>query len=68
MTDQALMECIVSFRSKPGNKSSFGTYLGLEILDVDKGKALVRGLTPENWAATLSFAAMSLATLSLATS
>lgn len=40
------MECIVSFRFKPGNQSSFGTYQSLEILDVDKGKALVRGPYP----------------------
>lgn len=37
------MECIVSFRSKPGNKSPFGTYLGLEILGADKGEAPFRG-------------------------
>jgi len=39
MTDKALMERIVRFRTKPENQSPFGLYLGLEIIDIDKGEA-----------------------------
>ncbi|MBL4783185.1 MAG: PaaI family thioesterase [Porticoccaceae bacterium] len=41
MTDKALMERIVHFRSKPENQSPFALYLGLEIVDIDKGEATV---------------------------
>ena len=39
MTDKALMERIVRFRTKAENQSPFGLYLGLEIIDIDKGEA-----------------------------
>ena len=41
MTDKALMERIIAFRAKSENQSPFGLYLGLEIVDIDKGEATV---------------------------
>ena len=41
MTDKALMERLVHFRSQPENQSPFAVYIGLKILDIDKGEATV---------------------------
>jgi uncharacterized protein (TIGR00369 family) len=42
MTDHALMQQILAFRAKPENQSPHGNFLGLEILDIERGKGVVR--------------------------
>ena len=42
MTDSALLERILEFRSRPENQSPHGNFLDLKILDVDTGKSLVQ--------------------------
>ncbi|MFZ2208004.1 MAG: PaaI family thioesterase [Porticoccaceae bacterium] len=42
MTDHALMQQILAFRSQPENQSPHGNFLGLEIIDIDRGKGVVR--------------------------
>lgn len=42
MTDSALMERIIEFRSKPENQSPHANFLDLKIIDVDAGRSLVQ--------------------------
>ena len=42
MTDKALMERIIEFRSKPENQSPHAMFLGLEIMDIDTAEATVK--------------------------
>ncbi len=42
MTDQQLMQQILAFRSRPENQSPHGNFLGLEILDLERGRGWMR--------------------------